>query len=129
VLETSGAISAIKVGIELGEFCLMLILQMCTLSLVVLHPSQKLLSLLYPIPGKGSANHLLDLNIDEANHQDALKCVLHHFDLKEVRVFYVKCCLAKRHTMMLFPWAESISNEHCRKTNEKEVLVTNLENT
>jgi hypothetical protein len=49
VLETSGAISAIKAGAELGEFRLMLILQICALSSVVLWPSTKLLNLLYPI--------------------------------------------------------------------------------
>ncbi len=83
VLETSRAILGIKAGAELGEFRLMLILQMCALSSVVLIPSPKLLHLLYPIPGKGSANHLLDINVQEADHQDALKRVLHHFDLKE----------------------------------------------
>ena len=63
VLETSGAILGIKAGAELGEFRLMLILQMCALSSVVLIPSPKLLHLVYPIPGKGSANHLLDIHV------------------------------------------------------------------
>jgi hypothetical protein len=82
VLETSKAILAFKAGAELGNICLMPILQICALSLVVLIPSPKLLNLLYPKPGKGSANHLCDLNIDVADHhQDALTCVLHRFDL------------------------------------------------
>jgi hypothetical protein len=83
VLMTSENISRIKAGAELGEFRLMLILQMCALSSVVLHPSPKLLNLLYPIPGKGSANHLLDVNVKEADHHDALRRVLHHFNLQE----------------------------------------------
>jgi hypothetical protein len=49
----------------------------------VLTPSPKLLNLLYLIPGKGSANHLIDVNVDEANHGDALTRVLHRFDLKD----------------------------------------------
>jgi hypothetical protein len=82
VLETSAAISKIQTGAELGEFRLMLILQMCALSSVVLLPSPKLLNLLYPIPGKGAANHLNDVGVKEADHQDALNCVSHCFDLK-----------------------------------------------
>ena len=80
---TSENISRIKAGAELGEFRLMLILQMCALSSVVLHPSPKLVNLLYPIPGKGSANHLIDVNVKEADHHDALRRVSHHFNLKE----------------------------------------------
>jgi hypothetical protein len=83
VLETSLAISNVHRRTELGEFRLMLILQMCALSQVVLHPSPKLLHLLYPIPGKGSANHLLDVGVAEENHQDALKRVMHHFNLND----------------------------------------------
>jgi hypothetical protein len=84
VLQTSAEISRIKApGAELGEFRLMLILQMCGLSSVVLCPSPKLLNLLYPIPGKGSANHLFDVGVNEADHHDALKHVSHHFGLKE----------------------------------------------
>jgi hypothetical protein len=131
VLETSGAISAIKAGTELGKLCLMLILQICTLSSVVLCSSTKLLNLLYPIPGKGLANHLLDLNVHDANHQDALKRVLHHFNLEVLvqmlaRVFYVNHCLDAK-CMMFFFRAESISNECSGKINEKKVHATNLE--
>jgi hypothetical protein len=46
VLETSKAILAFKAGAELGKFCLLLILQICALSSVVLTPSPKLLNLL-----------------------------------------------------------------------------------
>jgi hypothetical protein len=83
VLLTAKSISRIKAGAELGEFRLMLILQMCALSSVVLRPSPKLLNLLYPIPGKGSANHLLDVSVKEADHHDALRRVSHHFNLKQ----------------------------------------------
>ena len=83
VLETSRTILTFKVGAELGEFRLMLILQLCTLSSVVLLPSPKLLNLLYPIPGKGSSNHLLEVNVDEVDHPDALKCILHCFNFKD----------------------------------------------
>jgi hypothetical protein len=83
VLATSRSISCIKTGTELGEFRLMLILQLCALSSVVLQPSPKLLRLLYRIPGKGAANHLIDVNVETDNHQDAMKRLLHHFDLHE----------------------------------------------
>ena len=82
VLQISAAISEFKGKAELGEFWLMLILRMCALSSVVLLPRTKLLNLLYPIPGKGLANHLLEVNVKEPEHQDALKCVSHHFGLK-----------------------------------------------
>jgi hypothetical protein len=81
VIETSKAISSFKTGAELGEFCLMLILQLCALSSVVLRSSPKLQNMLYPIPGKGSANHLIGVKVDPAHHQDALHRVLHNFDL------------------------------------------------
>jgi hypothetical protein len=42
VMETSKAISSLKTGAKLGEFRLMLILQLCALSSVVLRPSPKL---------------------------------------------------------------------------------------
>ena len=61
----------------------MLILQLCALSSVGLRTSPKLLHLLYPIPGKGSANHLIDVKVNDEDHQDAIKRVLHHFDLKK----------------------------------------------
>lgn len=84
VVETSRSITSIKTGTELGEFRLMLILQLCALSLVVLlHSSPKLLKLLYQIPGKGSMNHLINVNADLTNHQDAMKWLLHTFDLYE----------------------------------------------
>ena len=83
VLQTSAAISEVKGKAELGEFRLMLILQMCALSSVVLRPSTKLLNLLYPIPGKGSANHLLEVNVQEQEHDEALKRVSHYFGLEE----------------------------------------------
>jgi hypothetical protein len=82
VQETSLAISKLHRDTELGEFRLMLILQVCcALSQVVLHPSPKLLHLLYPIPGKGSATHLSNVGVAENNHHDALRRILHHFDL------------------------------------------------
>jgi hypothetical protein len=56
---------------------------LCALSQVVLCPSPKLLNLLYPIPGKGSSNHLLNVGVDESMHHDALKRVLHHFTLTQ----------------------------------------------
>lgn len=40
------------------------------------------MNLLYPILGKGSANHLMDGKVDPSQHQNALCRVLHHFDLK-----------------------------------------------
>jgi hypothetical protein len=83
VLETSRSITCIKKETELGEFRLMLILQLCALSSVVLHSSPKLLKLLYRIPGKGASNHLIDVNVQIENHQDAMKRLLHHFDLHE----------------------------------------------
>ena len=83
VLETSRAILTFKVGAELGEFHLMLILQLCALSSVVLLPSPKLLNLLYPIPSKGSSNHLLEVNVDKVDHPDALKRILHCFNLQD----------------------------------------------
>jgi hypothetical protein len=83
VLRTAAEITSIKSGAELGEFRLMLILQICALSSVVLHPSPKLLNLLYPIPGKGSANHLNAVGVKEADHHDALRRVSYHFGLKE----------------------------------------------
>ena len=57
---------------------------MCALSSVVLRPDPKLLNLLYPIPGKGSANHLIDVNVKEEDHQDAMRRVSHLFDLKTI---------------------------------------------
>jgi hypothetical protein len=81
VMETSKAISSFKIGAELGEFRLMLILQLCALSSLVLRPSPKLQNLLYPIPGKGSANHLIDVKVDPTHHQDAVHRLLHNFDL------------------------------------------------
>jgi hypothetical protein len=101
VVAASKETSQIKVGAELGEFRLMLVLQMCALSSVVLHPSPKLLNLLCPIPGKGSANHLLDVNVKEIDHHDALRRALHHFNLQEfgdmvARAFHVKLCLEER---------------------------------
>ena len=82
VLRTSTAISNILPGAELDEFRLMLVLQMCALSSTVLLPNPKLLNLLYAIPGKGSANHLLDVGVQEADHHDALARVSQRFDLK-----------------------------------------------
>ncbi len=46
-----------------------------------LRPSPKLQNLLYPIPGKGSANHLIDVKVDPTHHQDAVHRLLHNFDL------------------------------------------------
>jgi hypothetical protein len=83
VMETSRSITCIKRGTELGKFRLMLILQLCALSSVVLHSSPKLLNLLYRIPGKGASNHLIDVNVETENHQDAMKRLLHHFNLHE----------------------------------------------
>jgi hypothetical protein len=83
VMETSWSIICIKRGTELGKFCLMLILQLCALSSVVLHSSPKLLNLLYQIPGKGALNHLIDVNVETESHQDAMKRLLHPFDLHE----------------------------------------------
>jgi hypothetical protein len=81
VIETSKGISSFKTGTKLGEFRLMLILQLCALSSVVLRSSPKLQNMLYPIPGKGSANHLINVKVDPAHPQDALHRVLHNFDL------------------------------------------------
>lgn len=81
VQDTALAISEVDRRAELGELRLMLIMQICALSCVVLHPSRKLLYLLYPIPGKGSANHLLNVGVASVHHQDALKRILHRFDL------------------------------------------------
>jgi tetrahydromethanopterin S-methyltransferase subunit G len=38
---------------------------------------------LYPIEGKGSAKHLLDVGVEESGHQDAMKRVVHHFGLEK----------------------------------------------
>jgi hypothetical protein len=83
LLMTEAKISVIAAGTELGEFRLMLILQMCALSSVVLRPSRKLVNLLCPIPGKGSANHLHDVGVLEVDHHDALRRVFHYFELEE----------------------------------------------
>jgi hypothetical protein len=61
----------------------MLIVQLCSLSSVVLRPSTKLLNLMCPIPGTGSVVHLSHVKVDEANHHEALKRVLHFFNLKK----------------------------------------------
>ena len=83
VQETSCAISEVNRRTELGEFRLMTILQICALSSVRVRPSPKLLNLLYPIPGKGSARHLIEAGVSEAEHPAAMKRVVHHFDLSK----------------------------------------------
>ena len=77
----SDKLTTIDPPAELGEFRLMLVLQMSALSSVVLHPSPKLLNLLYPIQGKGSAKHLLSVGVQEKDHQDAIRRVSHCFNL------------------------------------------------
>ena len=80
---TSCAILEVNRRTELGEFRLMIILQICALSSVRVWPSPKLLNLLYPIPGKGSARHLIEAGVSEADHPAAMKRVVHHFDLSK----------------------------------------------
>jgi hypothetical protein len=83
VCRVSDQISTIKAGSELREFRLMLILQMCALSSVGLCPDPKLLNLLHPIPDKGSFNHLLDVDVKEKDHDDAMRRASHRFGLEE----------------------------------------------
>jgi hypothetical protein len=83
LLMTKAKTSGITAGTELGEFRLMLILQMCAPSSVVLRPSRKLVNLLHPISGKGSANHLHNVGVLEVDHHDALRRVSHYFELED----------------------------------------------
>ena len=83
LLMTNKKIQSIKSGTELGEFRLMLILQMCALSSVHLRPSLKLNYLLYPIPDKGSATHLHDVGVKKIDYGDALRRVSHYFELED----------------------------------------------
>jgi hypothetical protein len=96
VIKTSKAISSFKTGAKLGKFRLMPILLLCALSSVVLRYSPKLQNMLYSIPGKGSANHLMDVKVDPAHHQDALHRVLHNFDLNGFRTNAGESILCER---------------------------------
>ena len=110
----------------------MLILQMCALSSVVLLPSTKLLNLLYPIPGKGLANHLLEVNAKAPEHHEALKPVSHPFGLEEFGdngdgTSLLCETLPGRNVWDFFPLGVSISFECIWKTYAKEVRYNKMD--
>ena len=61
----------------------MLFVQVCSVAKIVLRDGKKLLNLLYPIPGKGSANHLLTLGVSQEHHHSALCRIIYHFELQK----------------------------------------------
>jgi hypothetical protein len=69
--------------IDLGEFRLMIMIQLCALSNVILKPDPKLRNLMYPIPGKGSYQNLLEHEVDPLYHVDAMHRVLEKYSLQD----------------------------------------------
>ena len=83
VKKTAADIKLINKTTELAEFRIMMLVQLCALSKVVLQPSPKLLNLLYPVEGRGSMNHLLSLGVEPDYHQSTLQRILHHYGFEK----------------------------------------------
>jgi hypothetical protein len=80
---------------DVSEFRILLLVQICALSGVVLLPSKKLLNIIYPVKGKGSYLHLLKEVLDEDRFGEAMGRVSNEFELGKYGLNAVEALLCE----------------------------------
>ena len=70
-------ITKIGANVQLGEFRLLILVQMCALTGFLVEPSPLLHNICYPVKGKASERHLKDVKLDPEDYGFAMEAICH----------------------------------------------------